>query len=183
MADEEKEVVETAGQEQTENKAEPKEEAKFTQSQLNDLIAKEAGNRVSKAEREILSSLGLTSKEDLAKLKEKLDAGKSEEQRREEQREAERKEKEELERKVGSADLIVELMALGMNKESARKYAKFAAESDGDTAEEKAASFIAENEGLVKKAPSNLGVKSGEVSLNEHDSLLEQMKKNTGLTK
>lgn len=181
---EEKELVEQKDPVETVQEEKPKEEPKFTQSQLNDLIAKEAGNRASKAEKEILSSLGLTSKEELAKLKEKLDAGKSEEQRREEQREAERKEKEELEKKVGSADLIVELMALGMNKEAARKYAKFAAESDGETAEEKAASFIAENEGLVKKpAPKDLGIKSGEASLNEHDSLLEQMKKNTGLTK
>ena len=181
MADE---TEKTETQSQTEQQAEQQtesteqEEAKFTQKQLNDLIAKEAGTRESKTRQEILSKLGLSSVDDLEKLKAKLDSEKTEEQKRAEALEQEKKRAEELEGKTKTADLIIELLALGMDKASAKKYAKFANEEEGETAEAKAQAFITNNEGLVKKsAPANLGVKTGSKQVNEKEAMLEQMKK------
>ena len=157
------------------------DEAKYTDKQLNDLIAKEAGTRESKTRKELLDKLGLSSVEDLDKLKAKLDSEKTEEQKRAEALEQEKKRAEELEGKTKTADLIIELLALGMDKESAKKYAKFANEEDGETAEAKAQAFIKNNEGFVKKSGSNIGIQSGSKKLNETASALASMKKEFGI--
>ena len=157
------------------------DEAKYTDKQLNDLIAKEAGTRESKTRKELLDKLGLSSVEDLDKLKAKLDSEKTEEQKRAEALEQEKKRAEELEGKTKTADLIIELLALGMDKESAKKYAKFANEEEGETAEAKAQAFIKNNEGFVKKSGGNLGIQSGSKKLNEPATALAAMKKEFGL--
>ena len=157
------------------------DEAKYTDKQLNDLIAKEAGTRESKTRKELLDKLGLSSVEDLDKLKAKLDSEKTEEQKRAEALESEKKRTEELEGMTKTADLIIELLDLGMDKESAKKYAKFANEEDGETAEAKAQAFIRNNEGFVKKSGGNLGIQSGSKKLNETASALASMKKEFGI--
>lgn len=159
----------------------PVDEAKFTQKQLNDLIAKESGTRETKTRNEILEKLGLSSVDDLDKLKARLDSEKTEEQKRAEALESEKKRAEELEGKTKTADLVIELLALGMDKESAKKYAKFANEEDGETAEAKAQAFIRNNEGFVKKSGGNLGIQSGSKKLNETASALASMKKEFGI--
>ena len=146
---------------------------KFTQEQLNGFLAKEAGIRESK----ILAELGLKSKDELAALKKKLDEGKTEEQRRAEALEAEKKRADELDGKVKASDLIIELLSMGMDKENARKYAKFAAEETGETAEEKAKAFIAANDGLVKKTARDVGIVTGGRQLNTNEAILGDMKK------
>ena len=173
-------TTETA-QEQTAGTQPPSDEAKFTQKQLNDLIAKESGTRETKTRNEILEKLGLSSVDDLDKLKAKLDSEKTEEQKRAEALESEKKRAEELEGKTKTADLIIELLDLGMDKESAKKYAKFANEEDGETAEAKAQAFIRNNEGFVKKSGGNLGIQSGSKKLNETASALASMKKEFGI--
>lgn len=159
----------------------PVDEAKFTQKQLNDLIAKESGTRETKTRNEILEKLGLSSVDDLDKLKARLDSEKTEEQKRAEALESEKKRATELEGKTKTADLVIELLALGMDKESAKKYAKFANEEDGETAEAKAQAFIRNNEGFVKKSGGNLGIQSGSKKLNETASALASMKKEFGI--
>jgi len=168
-------------QEQTTETQPQAEEARFTQKQLNDLIAKEAGTRETKTRNEILEKLGLSSVDDLDKLKARLDSEKTEEQKRAEALESEKKRAEELEGKTKTADLIIELLDLGMDKESAKKYAKFANEEDGETAEAKAQAFIRNNEGFVKKSGGNLGIQSGSKKLNETASALASMKKEFGI--
>ena len=172
---------ETPPQEQTTETQPQEEEAKFTQKQLNDLIAKEAGTRETKTRKELLDKLGLSSVEDLDKLKAKLDSEKTEEQKRAEALEQEKKRAEELEGKTKTADLIIELLALGMDKTSAKKYAKFANEEEGETAEAKAQAFIRNNDGFVKKSGGNLGIQSGSKKLNETASALASMKKEFGI--
>ena len=68
-----------------------------------------------------------------------------------------------------------------MDKASAKKYAKFANEEDGETAEEKAQAFIANNDGFVKKQGRDIGIQSGSKKLNETASALESMKKEFGI--
>lgn len=151
------------------------EQPKFTQSQLNDLIAKESGTRMKK----VYEELGVKTPEELAALKKKLDEGKTEEQRRAEALDAEKKRADDLDGKVKASDLIIELLAMGMDKDNAKKYAKFAAEEVGETAEDKAKAFIAANEGLVKKAvaPQNAGIVTGGQHVNSQDAMLGEMKK------
>ena len=172
---------ETPPQEQTTETQPQEEEAKFTQKQLNDLIAKEAGTRETKTRKELLDKLGLSSVEDLDKLKAKLDSEKTEEQKRAEALESEKKRTEELEGMTKTADLMIELLDLGMDKESAKKYAKFANEEEGETAEAKAQAFIRNNEGFVKKSGGNFGIQSGSKKLNEPATALAAMKKEFGL--
>lgn len=180
MSDEKEttETTETKGAEQAEER---QEEATFTQKQLNDLIAKESGKRETKTRAELLEKLGLTSIDELDKLKAKLDSEKTEEQKRAEDFEAEKKRAAELEGQTKTADIVIELLALGMDKASAKKYAKFANEEDGETAEEKAQAFIANNDGFVKKQGRDIGIQSGSKKLNETASALESMKKEFGI--
>ena len=42
----------------------------------------------------------------------------------------------ELEGQTKTADIVIELLALGMDKARAKKYARFANEEDGETAED-----------------------------------------------
>ena len=149
------------------------EQPKFTQSQLNDLIAKEAGTR----ERKILERLGAKSADELDAIRKKLDEGKTEEQRMAEALDAEKKRADELDGKYKSSDLIIELLALGMDKENAKKYAKFAAEEAGETAEDKAKAFVTSNEGLVKRAtaPQNVGRVTGAQGEDKDITILNQM--------
>jgi hypothetical protein len=149
------------------------EEPKFTQKQLNDLIAKEAGTRESK----ILERLGVKSADELDAIRKKLDEGKTEEQRKAEALDAEKKRADELDGKYKSSDLIIELLALGMDKENAKKYAKFAAEEAGETAEDKARAFVTSNEGLVKRAtvPQNVGRVTGQQGEDKDITILNQM--------
>ena len=146
---------------------------KFTQEQLNNYLAKEAGLRESK----LLAELGLKSKDELSALKKKLDEGKSEEQRRAEALDVEKKRAEELDGKAKASELIIELLSMGMDKENAKKYAKFAAEEAGETAEEKAKAFIAANEGLIKKTARDVGIVTGGRQLNTNEAILGDMKK------
>ena len=152
---------------------EPVEQPKFTQSQLNDLIAKEAGTR----ERKLYEQLGIKTPEELAAIRKKLDEGKTEEQRRAEALDAEKKRADDLDGKVKSSDLIIELLAMGMDKDNARKYAKFAAEEVGETAEDKAKAFVTSNEGLVKRstAPQNVGIITGSKGEDKDITILNQM--------
>lgn len=149
------------------------EQPKFTQSQLNDLIAKESGTRMKK----VYEELGVKTPEELAALKKKLDEGKTEEQRRAEALDAEKKRADELDGKYKASDLVIELLALGMDKESAKKYAKFAAEEVGETAEDKAKAFVTSNEGLVKRstAPQNVGIITGSKGEDKDITILNQM--------
>lgn len=149
------------------------EQPKFTQSQLNDLIAKEAGTR----ERKLLERLGVKSADELDAIRTKLDAGKTEEQRRVEALDAEKKRADELDGKYKASDLVIELLALGMDKDNAKKYAKFAAEEAGETAEDKAKAFVTSNEGLVKRAtvPQNVGRVTGQQGEDKDITILNQM--------
>jgi hypothetical protein len=152
---------------------EPAEQPKFTQSQLNDLIAKEAGTR----ERKLYEQLGVKTPEEFAVIRKKLDEGKTEEQRRVEALDAEKKRADELDGKYKASDLVIELLALGMDKDNAKKYAKFAAEEAGETAEDKAKAFVTSNEGLVKRAtvPQNVGRVTGQQGEDKDITILNQM--------
>ena len=151
---------------------------KFTQSQLNDLIAKEAGKREEKATLAVLAKMGF-------KTIEEAEAFNKTRQESMTQAEKDKAKLAELEttaqtaaRERDEAKAEVAALKAGVPADKVAKVVKLAAGYDGDTMEEKITAFLADFPDFVKTvagAPQNVGRVTGAQGEDKDITILNQM--------
>lgn len=155
------------------------EVAKYTDKQLNDLIAKNAGKAVEKTRAEILAELGVDSldtiKAKLAKQAELEKASMTEAEKYKAELEAEKKARADAEGKMTAAELRAEIIGKGVPADRADKVVKLAAGYEGATTAEKVDAVLKDFPELVKAPVQAIGVETKRQNLSEEDALLAQL--------
>ena len=164
--------------------AEP-EVAKYTDKQLNDLIAKNVGKASEKTRAELLAELGADSldtlKAKLAKQAELEKASMTEAEKVRAELEAEKKKTQDVEARASAVELKAEIIGKGVPADKAERVAKLAAGYDGATVAEKVEAVLKEFPEFVKQSGASVGVETGHKSLNEEEALLKQLGEIAGL--
>ncbi len=177
-----------AGNPEPEGQTEPSKDlpepevAKYTDSQLNDLVKKNAAKEAVK----ILAEAGLEStgnlKDDVAKFKEWKQSQMTEAEKYKSDLEAEKVKTKEVEARATAAELRAEIIGKGVPADKADRIMKLAQSYEGETPAEKVTAVLADFPELVKGAQS-IGVESKNSTPNTEAALLDQMLKNAGITK
>jgi hypothetical protein len=161
------------------------EVAKYTDKQLNDLIAKNVGKASEKTRAELLAELGADSldtlKAKLAKQAELEKASMTEAEKIRAELEAEKKKTQDVEARASAAELKAEIIGKGVPADKAERVAKLAAGYDGATVAEKVEAVLKEFPEFVKQPGASVGVETGHKSLNEEEALLKQLGEIAGL--
>lgn len=161
------------------------EQPKYTDKQVNDLIAKNKGKAVA----ELLQKSGFASEEELnkalAEFKKMQDANKSETEKLQSQKDDIAKKLTEAEARATLAEFRAEALAQGVGKETSEKVAKWAQDYDGETTADKVKAFLAENpqfadggESTAKQAGTKFSSKTTNQLPNKQAEMLELIKKN-----
>ena len=165
--------------------AEPAVEApKYTDKQLNDLLARDAGKEAKK----LLAEAGFDTsgdiKADLAKLKTLRDSQLTAEQKAAEAAKAKDDELSASKREASEARAEAAALKLGVPADKCDRVRKLAMAGDyeGATEAEKVAAVLADFPEFVKaQAPGDVGRLTKGSQVNEEEALLAQMKKNAGI--
>jgi hypothetical protein len=186
MAEENGQATEqtTMESQSTEQKQEQKAEAKYTDAQLNDLIAKEASKREKKAQRDLMERLGVKTPEELDALK-KL---REEKMTDSEKAAAALKEKEDAitaaRAEAESARAEAEALKRGVAPERVERLVKIAGTYDGASIAEKLDAALKDfPEFTGKSQPANLGKETSHETQSEEEKLLALARKQVGLSK
>lgn len=165
------------------------EKAKYTDKQLNDLIAKEAGKRESKAQADLLAKMGFASLDDVEKFVEKRKEGMTEAEKTKARLEEIENESKKTAKERDEAKAEIAALKAGISPDKVEKVVKLAAGYDGDTPAERITALLADfpdigkAEGKAPAAGKDLGVQTGQKRLGEVERLLEVARKQAGLTK
>lgn len=163
------------------------EVAKYTDKQLNDLIAKNSGKASEKTRAEILAELGVDSldtiKAKLAKQAELEKANMTEAEKYKAELEAEKKARADAEGKMTAAELRAEIIGKGVPADRADKVVKLAAGYEGSSTAEKVDAVLKDFPELVKAPAQSIGVETRRQNLSEEDALLAQLSEAVGLQK
>lgn len=161
------------------------EVAKYTDKQLNDLIAKNVGKASEKTRAELLAELGADSldtlKAKLAKQAELEKASMTEAEKVRAELEAEKKKTQDVEARASAAELKAEIIGKGVPADKAERVAKLAAGYDGATVAEKVEAVLKEFPEFIKPTTAVVGRESGHQALNEEEALLKQLGEIAGL--
>ena len=165
--------------------AEPAAEApKYTDKQLNDLLARDAGKEVKKMLAEAGFDPSGDIKADLAKLKSVRDSQMTAEQKAAEAAKAKDDELTASKREASEARAEAAALKLGVPADKCDRVRKLAMAGDyeGSTEAEKVAAVLADFPEFVKAAaPGDIGRRTGGSQVNEEEELLAKMKKNAGI--
>jgi len=190
MTEEEKKAAEelqaAKDKEIADAKAKEEDTPKYTDKQLNDLIAKNAGKAISKAETDILLAAGVTTKEELAELKKLRESQMSES----EKSQARIKELEAADattkKEIDAAKAETAALKAGVSPDKSEKVMKLALSGvyEGDTIEEKVKSVLTEFPDFIKTGTDGKAFGNGTESKtkNAEDDLREKIFKNVGLS-
>ena len=180
---------ETQTQEQ-ETETQPQvDEAKYTDKQLNDLIAKESGKRESKAQSDLLSKMGFTSLDDVEKFAAERNASMSEADKTKARLAEIENESKNTAKERDEAKAEIAALKAGISPDKVEKVVRLAAGYDGDTPAERITALLADFPDIGKVAGQsqdsgkNIGMQSGQKRLGEVDRLLAVARKQAGLTK
>lgn len=183
MADEVKnDEVEQNIEHQEENKHDEaaEEVAKYTDKQLNDLIAKNSDKEVKK----LLGKYGLESTEQLAAVieadKKRKEADMTAEERaRQIEKDAEEKISA-AQRRADESEAVAEALRLGVDPAKVDRIKKLLPSYEGDSVSERVGEILKDIPELIKKA-SALGLETRNQNLNAEEEALAKMKKAAGL--
>lgn len=179
MSEEQTQTEQTAQIEQTQQTAQA-EQPKYTDKQLNDLIAKNSGKELKKT----LEAYGLKSPEEIAELV-KLKQSQMSESEKNAARIAELESAHKTAQdRADAADAKVEAIAKGVPADKAAKVVKLAMSGDyeGDSVADKIGKVLAEfPEFIAKQGGSDFGGKTNGQTPNADDELRKKMREAAGL--
>ena len=165
---------------------EPQEVAKYTDKQLNDIVAKNAGKAVEKTRADLLAELGVDSldtlKARLTKQAELEKASMTEAEKYKAELETEKKARTEAEGKMTAAELKAEIIGRGVPADKADKVAKLAAGYEGETLAAKVEAVLVEFPEFIKAPTQQVGLEGRRSNLSEEEALLAQLGQAVGLT-
>jgi len=169
--------------------ADPAAEApKYTDKQLNDLIAREATKREAAAKSAMMKELGVDTPEDLAALKKLREEKMTESERSAASLKAKDDAVIAAKAEADAARAEVEALKAGISAENLTKAIKLAGTYDGATMAEKIAAVVADFPMLKGKPGASarggaLGVETRHEELSEVEAMLAKARKQAGLTK
>lgn len=169
--------------------ADPAAEApKYTDKQLNDLIAREATKREAAAKAAMMKELGVDTPEALAALKKLREEKMTESERSAASLKAKDDAVLAARAEADAARAEVEAFKAGISAENLARAIKLAGTYEGATMAEKIAAVVADFPMLKGKAGAGtvggtLGVETKHEQLNEQEELLAKARKQAGLTK
>jgi hypothetical protein len=166
---------------QTATETQAQEAPKYTDKQLNDLIAKNKGKGVE----ELLKTAGFQTQDELTKAladyKAMQDKNKTDAEKLADENKKTAEKLAEAEKKAALADFRAEALAQGVSKEASEKVAKWAQDYDGKTAEEKITAFLKDNpqfaQSEAKLAAPKISSKTVSQTPDAEAALLERIKK------
>src|SRR5574344_1185361 len=149
---------------ETSTETQAQEAPKYTDKQLNDLIAKNKGKGVE----ELLKTAGCQTQDELTKAL-------ADENKKTAEKLAE------AEKKAALAEFRAEALVQGVNKEASEKVAKWAQDYEGKTAEEKVTAFLKDNpqfaQSEAKPTAPKISSKTVSQTPDTEAALLERIKK------
>ena len=168
-------------QAQTATETQAQEAPKYTDKQLNDLIAKNKGKGVE----ELLKTAGFQTQDELTKAladyKAMQDKNKTDAEKLADENKKTAEKLAEAEKKAALAEFRAEALVQGVNKEASEKVAKWAQDYEGKTAEEKITAFLKDNpqfaQGEAKSAGPKISSKTVSQTPDAEAALLERIKK------
>ena len=179
-------VTPAQGTPATQPAAEPEEQPKYTDKQLNDLIAKESGKRQEKATADLLAKMGFKSIEEV----EAFNKTRQESMTQAEKDKIKIAETETAAqtaaRERDEAKAEVAALKAGVPADKVAKVVKLAAGYDGDTMDAKITALLADFPDFIKAqsgAPRDVGRVTGQQGMSDEERLLAIARKQAGLIK
>lgn len=165
---------------QTATETQAQEAPKYTDKQLNDLIAKNKGKGVE----ELLKTAGFQTQDELTKAladyKAMQDKNKTDAEKLADENKKTAEKLAEAEKKYALAEFRAEALVQGVTKEASEKVAKWAQDYDGKTAEEKITAFLKDNPQFAqseKPAAPKISSKTVSQTPDAEAALLERIKR------
>lgn len=159
------------------------EVAKYTDKQLNDLIAKNAAKATEKARAELLGSIGVKDASEIEALKKAREAQMTEAERLKAELDALKGA--DAEGKKAADAIRAENAALkkGVPADKVDRVVRLSAGYDGDSVDERVAAVLAEFPEFIKGPVRDIGAPAHGQTQNESDALLEKARAQLGLKK
>lgn len=163
-----------------------KEEPKFTQKQLNDLIAMESGKKATKATKDLMEKMGFKTIEEVEEFAKSRKESMTKEEKLAAQiaEHATKTQTAEAERDEARAELAA--LKAGVPEDKIAKVVKLAAGYDGETITDKIGALLLDFPDLAKGkvgAGRDVGRMSGQQGVSDEERLLAVARENLGLTK
>ena len=161
------------------------EPLKYSDKQVNDLIAKEKGKALTKAESDILSAAGVKSKDELAELVKLRQAQMTESEKSAARiKELEDREKEYATRSE-KAEAKAEVLSAGVSADKAERVVKLALSGDyeGENVSDKIKAVLAEFPEFVGSTAAAFGGETKGKTVDATQEMLELARKQAGLKK
>ena len=159
------------------------EVAKYTNKQLNDLIAKNAAKAAEKARAELLGSIGVKDASEIEALKKAREAQMTEAEKLKAELDALKGADAESKKAVDAVKAENAALKKGVPADKVDRVVKLSAGYEGDTVEERVAAVLADFPEFTKGQVKDIGAPAHGQTQNEADSLLEKARAQLGLKK
>lgn len=162
---------------------EVQEVAKYTDKQLNDLIAKNSAKAAEKARAELLGSIGVNDESEIEALKKAREAQMTEAEKLKAELDALKSADAEAKKAADAIRAENAALKKGVPADKVDRVVKLSAGYDGDSVDERVAAVLEEFPEFVKVPVKDIGAPAHGQTQNEADALLEKARAQLGLKK
>ena len=159
------------------------EVAKYTDKQLNDLIAKNAAKAAEKARAELLGSIGVKDASEIEALKKAREAQMTEAEKLKAELDALKGAEGEAKKAADAIRAENAALKKGVPADKVDRVVRLSAGYDGDSVDERVAAVLAEFPEFIKGTVKDIGAPAHGQTQNEADALLEKARAQLGLKK
>lgn len=159
------------------------EVAKYTDKQLNDLIAKNSAKAAEKARAELLGSIGVKDASEIEALKKARESQMTEAEKLKAELEALKGADAESKKAADAVKAENAALKKGVPADKVDRVVKLSAGYEGDTVEERVAAVLADFPEFARGQVKDIGAPAHGQTQNEADSLLEKARAQLGLKK
>ena len=168
---------------ETEPTLETPEVAKYTDKQLNDLIAKNSAKAAEKARAELLGSIGVKDASEIEALKKARESQMTEAEKLKAELDALKAADSESKKAADAVKAENAALKKGVPADKVDRVVKLSAGYEGDTVEERVAAVLADFPEFARGPVKDIGAPAHGQTQNEADSLLEKARAQLGLKK
>ena len=167
----------------SEQQTETPEVAKYTDKQLNDLIAKNSAKAAEKARAELLGSIGVKDASEIEELKKARESQMTEAEKLKAELDALKGADAESRKAADAAKAENAALKKGVPADKADRVVKLSAGYEGDTVEERVSAVLADFPEFARGTVKDIGAPAHGQTQNEADLLLEKARAQLGLKK
>ena len=159
---------------------EVQEVAKYTDKQLNDLIAKNAAKAAEKARAELLGSIGVKDESEIEALKKAREAQMTEAEKLRAELDALKGADEEAKKAADAIRAENAALKKGVPADKVDRVVKLSAGYDGDSVDERVAAVLAEFPEFIKVPVKDIGAPTHRQSIDDDTAMLETIRRMHG---